>query len=130
MEKAIEVLGLSSVSTLTMPPSSAVQVNSADSTYIASASKSNKLRGKNIISFPIECVKTLYLTAVEYDHEEWPHESWVLPTNHKKLTASFKDWGKSAQDTIEVRYSFGNTPYTSPRLPPEIQLFYETPLRT
>ena len=113
-----------------MPPSCAVQVSSADSASIASASQSNNQRGKNIISFPIECGKILYLTAVEYDHEEWPHKSWVVPADHNKLTASFKDWGKSAQDTIIVRYTFCNTQTPSPRLPPEIQLLDETPLRT
>ena len=58
--------------------------------------------GRLALSYPIDFGKTLNVAAFEFGHKAWPHDKWIVPAEHGNLAASFKGWGKPAQDPIKV----------------------------
>ncbi|KAG8527116.1 uncharacterized protein KY384_008545 [Bacidia gigantensis] len=55
-----------------------------------------------IMSYPIEFGELLNVVVMDYKHENWEHEKWIVPADWNNLSELFEGWGPQSRGIIEL----------------------------
>ncbi|KAL8830418.1 MAG: hypothetical protein Q9191_001447 [Dirinaria sp. TL-2023a] len=59
-------------------------------------------RGKGLMSYPIDGGSILNIVIIDFEHDTWEHENWVLPADPEAVRNMFSTWGGKAQGLVEL----------------------------
>ena len=54
------------------------------------------------MSYPIDHGKIFNVVGMDFEHEQWEHEKWIVPAKYEDLERLWGNWGEMARHQIEV----------------------------